>query len=46
MIVRKQKEPRWGLYDGTNAVEGNFGNDLDEGDDHDDVLCDEKQDEN
>jgi len=34
------------VYDGTDAVEANIGNNLDEGDDHDDILYDEKQDEN
>jgi hypothetical protein len=46
MVVHKQKEPWWGLYDGTNAVKANLGNNCDEGDDHDDILCDEKQDKN
>lgn len=34
------------MYDGADGVEANFWNNPDEGDDHDDILCDEEQDEN
>lgn len=34
------------MYDGADGIEANFGNNPNEGDDHDDILRNEKQDEN
>jgi hypothetical protein len=41
IVIRKDNEVGWGIYDGADGIEAHCGDDLDEKDGHNDVLHEE-----